>query len=337
MVDHETQPLLSKLYKSDTNSKVPHHKYYDDIRFCCRQVYLQHKAVVLILVWTMIVGELLAFEQLLIGGFIENYVPLNFSSKESYHFANSVSSPLAFFYAILAVIAMFYPLGGFLADVYCGRFKMVMIGLGFLTFSFSSLIVVFIWFGIITKFGHHRFKLLREYPFKEVAPVYYIGFGTFCLSAFGIVAFQANSIQLGLDQLMDTPSRGLSIFIHLAVWANVLGTTIMGIGGALLECPTSQITVRIAWNVLPILIVFSIPFLLIITCCKRQWFYTEPSHRNPYWNVLKVLNFARKHKYPLQRSAFTYCDDERPSRIDFAKSRYGGPFTTEQVLIPDTA
>ena len=332
MVDRETQPLLSKLCKSDTNSKVPHHKYYDHIIFCCRQVYLQHKAVVLILVWTMIVGELLAFEQLLIGGFIENYVPLNFSSKGSSQFANSVSSPLAFFYAILAVIAMFYPLGGFLADVYCGRFKMVMIGLGFLVFSFSTLIVILIWLGTITILDHHNLKpLLQEYAFKKVAPVYFIGFGTLCLSAFGVVAFQANFIQLGLDQLMDTPSRGLSIFIHLAVWANVLGTTFMDVGGALLECATLQITVRIAWNVLPILIVFSIPFLLIITCCKRQWFYTEPGHRNPYQNVLKVLNFARKYKYPLQRSAFTYCDDERPSRIDFAKSRYGGPFTTEQV------
>ena len=131
-----------------------------------------------------------------------------------------------------------------------------------------------------------------------------------------------------VDKLMDTPSRDLSIFIHLAVWANVLGTTLMGIGGALLECPKSQITIRIAFSILPILIILSVPFL---TCCKRQWFYIEPGHCNPYRNVLSVLNFARKHKYPLQRSAFTYCDDERPSRIDFAKSRYGGPFTTEKV------
>ncbi len=47
--------------------------------------------------------------------------------------------------------------------------------------------------------------------------------------------------------------------------------------------------------------------------------------------VFKILNFARKHSYALQRSAFTYCDDERPSRLDFAKERFGGPFTTEQV------
>ena len=104
MVDRETQPLLSTLCKGDTNSKVPLHKYCVNIRFCCRQVYLQHKAVVLILVWTMIVGELLALEQLLIGVFIESYVPI--SSKGSYNFANSVSSPLAFVYAILAVIAV---------------------------------------------------------------------------------------------------------------------------------------------------------------------------------------------------------------------------------------
>ena len=47
--------------------------------------------------------------------------------------------------------------------------------------------------------------------------------------------------------------------------------------------------------------------------------------------VIKVLGFARKNKFPLQRSTFTYCDDERPSRLDFGKERFGGPFTTEQV------
>ena len=30
-------------------------------------------------------------------------------------------------------------------------------------------------------------------------------------------------------------------------------------------------------------------------------------------------------------SAFTYCEDELPSRLDLGKHKYGGPFTTEQV------
>ena len=38
-----------------------------------------------------------------------------------------------------------------------------------------------------------------------------------------------------------------------------------------------------------------------------------------------------KHKYPVQRSAFTYCENEQPTRLDYGKSKYGGPFTTEQV------
>ena len=44
-----------------------------------------------------------------------------------------------------------------------------------------------------------------------------------------------------------------------------------------------------------------------------------------------VINFARKSKHPLRPSAFTYSDNYIPSRLDFAKERYGGPFTTEQV------
>ena len=44
-----------------------------------------------------------------------------------------------------------------------------------------------------------------------------------------------------------------------------------------------------------------------------------------------MLKFAAKHKSPVRRSAFTYCEDELPSRIDLGKQKYGGPFTTEQV------
>ena len=30
-------------------------------------------------------------------------------------------------------------------------------------------------------------------------------------------------------------------------------------------------------------------------------------------------------------ATMTYCEDELPSRIDFGKNKYGGPFSTEQV------
>ena len=57
----------------------------------------------------------------------------------------------------------------------------------------------------------------------------------------------------------------------------------------------------------------------------------EPVTVNPVSLIFKVLKYAAKHKYPVQRSAFTYCENERPTRLDYGKSKYGGPFTTEQV------
>ena len=44
-----------------------------------------------------------------------------------------------------------------------------------------------------------------------------------------------------------------------------------------------------------------------------------------------VTKFARQHKTPVRRSAFTYCEDEIPTGLDLGKEKYGGPFSTEQV------
>ena len=82
---------------------------------------------------------------------------------------------------------------------------------------------------------------------------------------------------------------------------------------------------------LPFVILISMIALLIISWWKRHWFTFDTGLKNPYKTVFKIINFARKHKHPLRRSAFTYCDNYIPSRLDFAKERYGGPFTTEQV------
>ena len=63
-------------------------------------------------------------------------------------------------------------------------------------------------------------------------------------------------------------------------------------------------------------------------------FYREKVSSNPYWSVWKDLRFAAKHAgKPLgHRNAFTYSDDGKPSRLDFAKRiYYGGPFETEVV------
>ena len=49
-----------------------------------------------------------------------------------------------------------------------------------------------------------------------------------------------------------------------------------------------------------------------------------------YREVMQVVTFARQHKI-IRRSAFTYWEDDIPTGLDLGKSKYGGPFTTDQV------
>ena len=73
-----------------------------------------------------------------------------------------------------------------------------------------------------------------------------------------------------------------------------------------------------------------------IVCCTifllaPKWLIIEPKSPQSLKTIYQVLKFAAKHKSPLNRSALTYWEEDIPSRLDLGKSRYGGPFTTEQV------
>ena len=62
-----------------------------------------------------------------------------------------------------------------------------------------------------------------------------------------------------------------------------------------------------------------------------KWIDRTHKVTNPIKLIIQVLNYTRKHRYPERRSAFTYIDEEQPSRIDFGKEKFGGPFTEEEV------
>ena len=289
-----------------------------------KSVCLLSKSVWLILVWTLIVSVAYAGILFIAEAFIITSVGsyLNTFSK-----SNPITTPFCIVYVILAFTAILYPLSGFLADVWCGRFKAVMIGLSFLLFFTILSAIALVWPQFMISKGHSNDFTL---PFSEAAPFYII---SICLLPFilvGLTTYYANFIQLGLDQLMEESSMHLSLFAHWAIWIEVLGTAIMAVCSGFVGCHNSVHTKIVVLSA-PCLILLSFPFILAFSCWKRRWFIAHPAQHNPYKTVIKVLNFARTNKWPLQRSAFTYCDNEKPSRIDFAKERYGGPFTTEQV------
>ena len=316
----ETQRLL----QSHSHRRDEQH-----IQISCNQCLLKLKSlcmfskpVYLILMWTLIVGAIYAGMLYLAAGFISSSAIL---SSSIFNNTNPFISPLCITQAVLALTAMLYPLSGFLADVWCGRFKAVMIGLSCLLFSTVISVVILVWFN--KGYNNHVIFAFNDSNLARICII------SMCVCPFmlvGLAAYYANIIQLGLDQLMEESSMHLSLFTHWAIWMKVLGTAIVGVPFGFVFCNLSVHT-KIAIVSAPFLILFGFPFVLVCSCWKRRWFIVHPAQHNPYKAVFKVLNFTRSHKWPLRCSAFTYCDDEMPSRIDFAKERYGGPFTTEQV------
>ena len=321
-MDEESQTLLS--------SQVVHSVSLSYLceKFTCvrclrgvRHLCLQSKVILIILAWTAIVSELYTLIQVFIAVMISSNVSTSIGEN---HLVNAVSSPMGFLYALLAMIAMFYPLSGFLADVCCGRFRTIIVGLSIILISSITAAVLF-------AVGQSTHRSKGNVLLEERVPYLVFECGAVFFTVIGYAVYQANFIQLGLDQLTEAPSMNLSLFIHWAVWADTLGTTVMIVSFSVLSCQHISAREEAVFIVIPFFIFLCFPLFMILTCWKHRWFYTEPGQNNPYKAVIKVLNFVREHKYPLQRSAFTYCDNERPSRIDYAKERYGGPFTTEQV------
>ena len=93
--------------------------------------------------WTLIVGAIYAGILYVAAGFVAASAAL----RSSIFINDSLYiSPLSIIQAVLALNAMVYPLSGFLADVWCGRFKTVIVGLFCLLFSTIVSAVILVWF-----------------------------------------------------------------------------------------------------------------------------------------------------------------------------------------------
>ena len=224
---------------------------------------------------------------------------------------------------------MLYPLGGLLGDVRLGRYRTVIIGLALLlacmvTASIGSVILVVF----------HDDETLGNVSIR--ASFITIAVLSFVLLMSGFSAFTSNVVQLGLDQLMEKPSESLGVFVHWFVWANRFGQVIIQVLYAAKQCTRANLSTfaipHFATYSLPVILFLLLSFFLFCNCCSHKHFNKDKVQYNPYKMIVKILNFARKNKYPVgPTSAFAYYDDTIPSRIDYAKERYGGPFTTLDV------
>ena len=223
-----------------------------------------------------------------------------------------------------------YPLIGLLADTKFTRYQMICLScwILFVSYAVVSILSILVLTGTIM-----LYKNISLYC------------GIAIISALTIVSkgmFESTVIQFGTDQMIEASSNQLSTFIHWYYWSLYIGSvcldiTIAGIADYLSFCHLTFYNYHETRKVLPIPLGISqcclccIALLLLYLKKFKNYLNIEPVGVNPVKQIIDVLKYAYHHKYPVRRSAFSYYQDTYPSRIDFGKVQYGGPFTNEQV------
>ncbi len=249
-----------------------------------------------------------------------------------------------------AISLCFYPLAGYLADNVYGKYKMIIRSLQILMISFALTIPPMIVFTMLLQFVPEN--LTGIIGTSLVAFFFYLAMNV------SFVGFNANVIQFGMEQLHDSPADHQSLFIYWYVWIyyivqllivqpwNMLSIyTTPSFALAVSTNNQTYLSYIISYNSSTLLFFIGVslfgiigltsftivPVAMCVAYCKKMWFLINPAKVNPYKLVYKISRFARQHKVPINRSAFTYCEDEIPTGIDLAKNKYGGPYTTEEV------
>ena len=122
----------------------------------CPPTYLclPSKAAILILPLTSVVGVMCGIGVMALG-----LLHVNYSNWNAHTSSISLLSFLP--YAFFALMMMFYPLSGFIADVCCGRFKTVVVSLiiftiSVLLFSFTCILLKVYAIQLLPPYSHNR-------------------------------------------------------------------------------------------------------------------------------------------------------------------------------------
>ena len=196
------------------------------------------------------------------------------------------------------------PLVGWLADVRFGRYEMIKFGS-----LVSFLASILYYFALLTS------STLSNVLFSAALVI--INLGVSC--------YYAALLPFLTDQLIGTTSDELSAVVRWYFWTLCVGSNM------------SELYLFVIFNYVSIgagvVVIFAVPLAVIIIsdCLCQQWLDRTHKVTNPIKLIIQVLNYTRKHSYPERRSAFTYIDEEQPTRMDYGKEKFGGPFTEEEV------
>ena len=266
------------------------------------------------------------------------------------HFTFAGTNSLAFYLmdvkvkagiaSIQGLVFISYPLIGLLADIKLTRYRMICLScwvllIGHVILSIDSIIAI-----ARKVIGYH------PYDYKSIIFVVCAVLG-WVIAIVGKGMFESTVIQFGTDQMIEASSAQLSAFIHWYYWGLYVGDfcsniILIGIAGYFGQChidiehgshyQVSNVVIYVLSTFCAIQCILCCIVLILLYLKKfKNHLNIEPVGINPIKQIIDVLKYAYRHKYPVRRSALSYYKNTYPSRIDFGKVQYGGPFTNEEV------
>ena len=210
-------------------------------------------------------------------------------------------APYILYYSMLPT----YLVIGLVADICVGRYKIIVASIHCAFMGWITLCV--------------SFYITHKYVHVALVTVGYL------LATVGAAGIQSIAVPFNIDQMVGATADQLSAIVYWYSFGYPLGLSLEKISSCLSIEKVYHQSIGVCVSGTAITIVMVTYYLL------RHHLDTTPLLTNSLKLIVKVLNYARKNKYPRLRSALTYWEESAPSRLDLGKDKYGGPFTEEEV------
>ena len=216
---------------------------------------------------------------------------------------------------VCGCLSILMPVAGWLGDTWIGRYRVIIYG--------SLLSIVAFWIVLIA------FTVL-QFTWTPI-PALVVLCIAMPVSIIGTGSIMITTLPFIIDQMIGASGEDISAAIRWIIW----GYSIGNLAQELILClpvvtSIPQFTGMQAATMLAT-VTFCLSLILITDCLYHHKLEVHFKPCSPLKTTFRVLNYAHKTKYPERRSALTYIDEEEPSRLDYGKHKFGGPFTEEEV------
>lgn len=268
------------------------------------------KGGLIVVLWTILVNQLTSYS---CASYYLNFIISQEAAENGFWF-NTTQDLVQF------VTYLLYPITGLMADIYWTRYNTMYAAVYFNIIGTIILTVA----SFLSYFGQ-----TATWPFVMVGMVLPLG-----LIQLGVALFTSNAVQYATDQMPGASSDELSSFVHWYFWAMFFGHGEANAVFLIVYLSSHSLITAVKLTLLVVCVIQVLCWVVgvvAITLLKHK-LVNEPAGRNPLNHLAKVLRYSWHHKASRfeYRSAFTY-GVESPSRLDFAKERFGGPYTTDEV------